>query len=550
MKISAGLASYFYRPVLLIIFFILLASRRWEQLVSPQVWDEDGRDIIYGFIHYGWSEFLTPVNGYLITLPKMITALSLEVSFLYYPLVSTVLAWVFILLVGLAVALSPTKLKYKCLCALSIFVIPSDPEVFGLPQYTFWWVSLLLFLVILWDERRNDLCWRMFFLIIGGLSSPVIILISPILYFRVYMYRQYRAEVYLAFVATVLAFIQLLFMIGNSAGQIQPLGSIVLNVVPTFFGMLLAGNMTEELTWLWFLGTGLILLIAYSLIQDRYNIIKWILIYLLIGSVALSVARVDPVDIHTSLVGPRYFFFPFILIYWNLIQIFEFSQTLKIRGILLAVITIISTMNAVPAWSRQHTDLHWAAHVYSCVYFPQYIIPVHYDGRKYTTWSLRINGETCSELLDDEWMHILLSENKKPVYAYTRMEVSLPESVPDLDAGTPMIISSTIAGSDYEKTSIDGYNVTGTFVTSDQDMGEMVLRLHRGDRLMYRSGPDDGGQSMIITGHEHEYIQELPIAEDWTILEFSNISLPDEFFLKITDQGQGWGQWFSVAIKM
>ena len=130
------------------------------------------------------------------------------------------------------------------------------------------------------------------------------------------------------------------------------------------------------------------------------------------------------------------------------------------------------------------------------------------------------------------------------------MDVSLPESVHDLDAGTPMIISSTIAGSDHEKTGMDGYNVTSTFVTSDQDTGEMMLRLHRGDRLMYRSGPSDGGQSMIITEHEHEYIQELPIAENWTILEFSNISLPDEFFLKITDQGQGWGQWFSVAIKM
>jgi len=165
---------YFLYPILFTSFTLLLASRRWLQLVSPQVWDEDGTKIIPGLINHGLTSFLTPVNGYLITVPKIISLISLTISFSHYPLISTILAWLFIASVGLAVAISPTHLKLKIACALLIFLIPSNPEVFGLPLYTFWWSSILLFLLALWDEKNLQLKWRVIFLFLGGLSSPKI----------------------------------------------------------------------------------------------------------------------------------------------------------------------------------------------------------------------------------------------------------------------------------------------------------------------------------------------------------------------------------------
>lgn len=77
----------------------------------------------------------------------------------------------------------------------------------------------------------------------------------------------------------------------------------------------------------------------------------------------------------------------------------------------------------------------------------------------------------------------------------------------------------------------------------------MFLKLRRGDHVLYRSGPGKSGQSVSIMGHEQEFIAELPIANDWVALEFSNAKLPAEFDVKIKDEGQGWGEWSAIAIR-
>ena len=160
-----------------ILLMVLLATRRWQQLISPQVWSEDAVQILPSFINDGWSSLLLPVNGYLIAIPKIISFISIKISFLYYPIISTIISWLLIISVGISIMLSPTKLQQRTVCAISVFIIPSDPEVFGLPLYTFWWSGLILFLLTLWDEKDSRLIWRVFILVMCGLSSPIIITI-------------------------------------------------------------------------------------------------------------------------------------------------------------------------------------------------------------------------------------------------------------------------------------------------------------------------------------------------------------------------------------
>src|ERR1035437_10473804 len=102
-RIENIVKSRFYIPLTFSVFVGVLMSRRWWQIVSPQVWDEDGTQVIYGFMTQGYLAFFEPVNGYFIAVPKIISMISLWVSFLYYPLVSTILAWIFIASVGLAI---------------------------------------------------------------------------------------------------------------------------------------------------------------------------------------------------------------------------------------------------------------------------------------------------------------------------------------------------------------------------------------------------------------------------------------------------------------
>ena len=81
-------------------FALLLFSRRSAQLLSPQVWDEDGTYVLAGLLARGWASLAEPVNGYLILVPKLVSALSLSVSFYHYPLVSTLVAWCVIVAVS------------------------------------------------------------------------------------------------------------------------------------------------------------------------------------------------------------------------------------------------------------------------------------------------------------------------------------------------------------------------------------------------------------------------------------------------------------------
>src|SRR5581483_6800341 len=133
--------KFLHHTGLAVLFFGLLFLRRSAQLLHPQIWNEDGGQVISGFIQHGWKSFAIPVNGYLNTSSKIIMGSSLMLSSLYTPLISTLLAWIFIIGVCCAIALSPTWLRARPLIAIATLLVPCDPEVFGIPLYAFWWAS-------------------------------------------------------------------------------------------------------------------------------------------------------------------------------------------------------------------------------------------------------------------------------------------------------------------------------------------------------------------------------------------------------------------------
>jgi hypothetical protein len=103
-------------------------------------------------------------------------------------------------------------------------------------------------------------------------------------------------------------------------------------------------------------------------------------------------------------------------------------------------------------------------------------------------------------------------------------------------------------GSDFYKSSFDNLIVLGSFMHSDADTGEISLHVRRGDKLLYRSGPKSGHQFIEIMGSPHLPLP-LPTALDWTQLEFSAQTLPDEFDVKFSDRGSGWGEWSAIAVR-
>jgi hypothetical protein len=103
-------------------------------------------------------------------------------------------------------------------------------------------------------------------------------------------------------------------------------------------------------------------------------------------------------------------------------------------------------------------------------------------------------------------------------------------------------------GKDFQKTSANGLVVLGSFIQSDADVGSLSLTLKRGDKLLYRSGPDTDRQRLEINHHTETSVR-LPVANEWTLLDFSVSRLPDTFTVNFVDAGDGWGEWSAIAVK-
>ncbi len=105
-------------------------------------------------------------------------------------------------------------------------------------------------------------------------------------------------------------------------------------------------------------------------------------------------------------------------------------------------------------------------------------------------------------------------------------------------------------GTDYYKSVIPGFQIVGSLIQSENDTGIITLHLHRGERILYRSGPRVTGQSIIINkGGVGKFYTSLPLSLEWSILEFSKIQLPEEFDVTLIDAGTKWGEWSAIALK-
>jgi hypothetical protein len=513
--------------VLFGVFLALLASRRWDQFASPQVWDEESW-VIQGLIERGWREIFQPINGYLLIVPKLLLGAALAVSVYEFPTVAMSFTWVLTALIGVAVVFSPTHLKGRVLCALAIFAVPSDPEVFGIALYTFWWTAVLLFLLAVWDERAPALPLRSVYLLAGGLSSPVIVALLPVFYFRAYRYRAHAAEKWLAAGATVVAAVQFYFTRTVAAGEIPPLGSIAYHVIPKFLGSFLVGNLDENHTLAWTAGVGLLTLVIRGAWWDRRNATAAIIFFLLVAAVGLSVVRMDPAAPHPRWAGPRYFFFPYLMTFWALIQCLYLPQR-KVAAGLAGAMLGLAVVNAVPAWARgvPQDDLRWTDHVRSAPFFAEYAVPIQFDGSRFRPWPpLRESRAVWEKVLGAPRLLPAAGQAARPTFAYRVLDAA--------DQG-PGVTPPGAVAAPTQMITIAPARAAGK--------RELRLRLKRGDRVYYKSGSPDAAAQMQVTRSEGVFIGELPLTAGWVTLEFSNSKLPPAFTLVVTDGGHGVGEW-------
>ncbi|MDB5026606.1 MAG: hypothetical protein JWO66_295 [Candidatus Eremiobacteraeota bacterium] len=534
---------------------LILIARRGDQLFHPQVWDEEGVIILRDLFYTGPASLIEPIAGYLILVPRLISFVALSISVTHYPLIATILAWAFIVAVICALACSPLVLRGGALLAIVTLLVPSNSEVFGVALYAFWWAALLIFVAALWQLNDRRIAWRLAFVLIGGLSSPIVVLAAPLFAFRAVVFRKNRAEWLVGAVGIACAVLQVVTL--WRAHIVADRGSMnAAHTIGTiFFGHYFVGNLIP--TGAPFYSAVVIasaiftvMVIGVALWSGRRDAaVLLAVLYLWFGAILLSAGRVNVLALHPVLAGPRYFFYPYVFEGWFLLQVAFLARAAWVRSAAVALIAL-ATINALPVLGRSHIDLHWRENVANCAQagdFEPYAIPVEMDGTAATTWTLTLTGGLCRQFLSRDVLLRAAPLAAPPALPYVVRDPADAAGGAIVTAGS--VVSNGWNGTDYQHSRPPGLVVVGSFLHGDVDKGSLTLRLHRGDRVLFRTGPRRMGQHVIIAGAAPGAFGTIvPLALEWTSLEFSNPSLPAEFSVVFEDDSSDWGEWSAVAL--
>lgn len=386
----------------LILFTVIIVFlRRPDQFLEPYVWVEDGTLHMRHFLEYGYLSLFVPVQGYLLFPAKIINLLGITVSFYYYPEVTLLLTLLFTVAVVIAIATTPTELRWRWLCAVLVLLIPTDPECFGVSLYAFWWGSILLILALLWNWENNHFKMRLFFVFVGGFSSPLIIGLAPIFGYRACIAKQ-RAELYILLFVAVITVFQIVFLVHNPRSQIPLTLGQLQAVIDKYFGFFLIHSF-EPASWLQalagYLLLGFILVNFYRAAKTKQH--SFVLLnIILFTAIAMSAVRTNPDVVHPVLAAPRYFFYPYILLFWTLAWTLAQTISLKLRAISAAFIAIAVLNGLTSGFSRYHDPLDWRGYVDRCVAGEINRIPIHFAGDANMTWVLGISPDECRRLVE------------------------------------------------------------------------------------------------------------------------------------------------------
>jgi len=370
--------------------------RRPDQFLHPYIWNEDGTIILKAYAERGLAS-VTDIDGYIILVARLMSLAAFKTAFLWAPEISVALAVAFTCAVIVAIALSPTLLPRPYLFAIVPLIIPSNPEVFAVALYSFWWAGLLLLLVLMWDSTRGKTGLRIAYTVIGGLSSPLIVPFAAILWLRVVVERR-LSELVTALVASAFAAVQTIAVMSNQLVPHRPLPDPLL-IADTFAGIFVA----TPRNWLSELYPGLYVLgiLALGAFLSRRKL-RWQIALLALAWVAVCMSaylRIGEIRGLSSIgAGPRYFFFPLIILMWIGLWIaLESPRWMRaIMGLGLA----LALFAAGRQLARYQDPVDWRAEVMACARADTYALPIHFDGARERLSHITLTGEQCRRMLD------------------------------------------------------------------------------------------------------------------------------------------------------
>lgn len=382
---------------LAVLTVLALVFRRPSQFEHPYLWVEEGTISLPQFLEHGLAFLAEPVAGYLIVPSKLIFYVATFFPPEYFPAALLVLCIVFSWMAVCALALSPSYLGAPISVAAFMLLLPTDAENYGTAHYAFWLGSTLLIPAIFWKVAgRANLLPRTLLVVLGGLSSPLVVALAPAFLLRLAVLRT-RDEI--VQVATVLAVcgIQLYFLkASNTHGTVPTLDIDLAAIVEKFFGMF--WSPTDELAMAFgvVLAVGVLVFVAFKARPSS----PWPAIagYCIGATILISITRVSVEMIHPVVAGPRYFFYPFIFLG---LLVIEMGTRTRILSACCLVVMAFSMYRFHDVGSRTHDPISWEQQLRACAEADGiHPLPIHFDGNSTTPWHVRLPGSDCVRIRD------------------------------------------------------------------------------------------------------------------------------------------------------
>jgi hypothetical protein len=354
---------------LLAVLLGLLFLRRPDAFLCPQFWAED-----FGFLiaaeQHGVASLGMPQAGYLHSLPRLIALAATLLDPILQPTFYLVAALAVTMGVGGSLFSPRLELPNQLLLAAAAVVVPHTGEVFFNPTNLQWIVALgILGTALKRDPRTlSDWCVDLGFLVVGGLTGPMILFAWPILLVRVAQ-RRGRAAWIFFLLSTAIAATQILFIAGLARESTAPFARIDfgVNVAHHLFGKSFLGVLaTPPLPKIVSMIVGALIVALIGMIivtSSRYRpaLLSLLAFSILVLTAAAFQKRLDLWEYGDVAHGDRYFYISRVILLWILVVGAAASSRREVRYVAMAFLALSLASNAPFFRLVPHPDLGWYA---------------------------------------------------------------------------------------------------------------------------------------------------------------------------------------------
>ena len=353
---------------------LLLALRKPWALHTPQFWAEDGSIFMVQDGQLGLAAFLTPYNGYLHLLPRLVAWLaSHTVDVAWWPAVYNGFAYAAHVAVCARLLSPRVRLPAKPGLMLALVVLPGSGEVL-INLTNLQWIAAFLLVLQLFTEpparswaRLGDLT----ILAAVALSGPFGLVLAPLYAVRAWRDRHPQAWVDCGVLAAC-ALVQgvLLFRAGTSINSVS---------APFFPRMLLSMLGSRLVVWTCFgppavyalpswahaaIGTVFLTALAgWALRPDPRRPVRAMLVatFALASAACMYRVRADTWPAENLAVADRYFFLPRVLVVW--LVVLECQATNPVVARLARLLCLSGALLHLPHYVLPAPpDYQWARH--------------------------------------------------------------------------------------------------------------------------------------------------------------------------------------------